>query len=133
MMHRRRSGLFPPPVLRASLDLLRFAVVMAVLPHPPQLPIDRLGDKFEHMLAFSVLTLLAALGWPAFPKRRIAERLSFLGALIELAQSIPELHRDCDIRDWIADTLAILVVLGSWRRSAARGHRLTVSLARPLH
>lgn len=96
---------------------------MAVLPHPPHLPIDRLGDKFEHMMAFSVLALLAALGWPSFPKRRIAERLSFLGALIELAQSIPELHRDCDIRDWIADTLAVLVVLGIV--AAVRGVRGT--------
>ncbi|MPT06782.1 MAG: hypothetical protein E2582_21515 [Delftia sp.] len=113
MMHRRRSGPFSPPVLRALFWICcAFAVVMAVLPHPPHLPVDRLGDKFEHMLAFSVLTLLAALGWPAFPKRRIAERLSFLGAPIELAQSIPELHRDCDIRDWIADTLAVVVVLG---------------------
>ena len=41
---------------------------------------------------------------------RIAERLSFLGALIEVTQSIPALHRDCDIRDWIADTVAIVVV-----------------------
>ena len=38
---------------------------------------------------------------------RIGERLSFLGALIEVLQAIPELHRDCDIRDWIADTAAI--------------------------
>jgi VanZ family protein len=87
------------------------AVVMAVLPKPPHLPIDRFGDKFEHMLAFSVLALLGALGWPAFSRWRVAWRLSLLGALIEMAQAIPVLHRDSDIRDWIADTLALGAVL----------------------
>lgn len=88
-----------------------FAVVMAVLPKAPHLPIDRFGDKFEHMLAFSVIAVLAALAYPKVRLSRIAERLSFLGALIEITQSIPWLHRDCDIRDWIADTIAIIVVL----------------------
>jgi len=94
---------------------LAFAVAMALLPHPPSLPIDRFGDKFEHMLAFGTLTLLADFAYPATPRLRIAERLSFLGAMIEVTQSIPALHRDCDIRDWIADTVAILVVTGLMR------------------
>ena len=89
---------------------LIFAVVMADLPKPPKLPIDSYGDKFEHILAFSALAALAALGFPAALRWRIAERLSFLGALIEVTQSIPALHRDCDIRDWIADTVAIVAV-----------------------
>jgi VanZ family protein len=88
-----------------------FAVTMAVLPHPPHTPADQFGDKFEHMLAFSTMSALAAAAYPRFPLVRIGERLSFLGALIEVVQSIPELHRDCDIRDWVADTLAITVVL----------------------
>ncbi len=95
------------------------AVTMAVLPHPPHLPIDRFGDKFEHSLAFATLTVLADFAFPAAPRLRIAERLSFLGALIEVTQSIPALHRDCDILDWIADTLAILAVTGLialWRK-----------------
>ena len=89
---------------------LTFAVVMADLPKPPKLMFDSYGDKFEHILAFSTLAALAALGFPATLRWRMAERLSFLGALIEVSQSIPALHRDCDIRDWIADTLAIVVV-----------------------
>ncbi|WP_174291935.1 hypothetical protein [Sphingomonas bacterium] len=88
------------------------AVVMALLPHPPALPIDGYGDKFEHMLAFSVIALLAAMSYREVPLTRIGERLSFLGALIEVGQSIPSLHRDCDIRDWFADTFAVVVVLG---------------------
>jgi VanZ family protein len=90
---------------------LVFTVVMALLPHPPKLAIDDFGDKFHHILAFATLALLASLAFPAARLTRIGERLSFLGALIEVLQSIPALHRDCDIRDWIADTIAIAVVL----------------------
>lgn len=91
---------------------LAFAVTMAVLPHPPHVVLDRWGDKFEHMIAFGTMTMLAAFAFPAMPRWRIAERLSFVGALIEVVQSVKWLHRDCDIRDWVADTIAILVVLG---------------------
>jgi VanZ family protein len=101
-----------PPARVLFVIALIFAVVMAALPQPPSLPTDRLGDKFEHMLAFSVLAALAAIGWPQASRWRVIERLSFLGAMIEVIQSIPALHRDCDIRDWIADTLAIVVVTG---------------------
>ena len=31
--------------------------------------------------------------------------------MIEVAQSIPALHRDCDILDWAADTGAVMVAL----------------------
>ena len=98
---------------------LAFAVTMALLPHPPALPIDSLGDKFEHSLAFATLTLLGTYAFPKMPRWHLAERLSFLGALIEVTQSIPALHRDCDILDWIADTLAIIVMtllIWLWRK-----------------
>jgi VanZ family protein len=99
---------------------LLFACTMAVVPVPPHLPIDSLGDKFEHSLAFAVLALLGAVAYRATPLPRLLERLSFLGAAIELFQSIPSLHRDCDIRDWVTDTIAAGVVLGLvwvWRRT----------------
>ncbi len=89
---------------------LLFSLTMAVLPQPPRLPIDSMGDKFAHMLAFAALTFFVGLGFPATNPWRLAERLSFAGALIEVIQSLPMLQRDCDIRDWIADTVAILVV-----------------------
>ena len=97
------------------------AVTMALLPQPPALPIDAFGDKFEHILAFAVLSVLAALAYPAEPLTRIAERLSFLGAMIEVLQSIPALHRDCDIRDWVADTIAIIVTLTIFHLCGAAG------------
>ena len=89
---------------------LVFAVTMALLPKPPHVPVDRFGDKAEHMLAFGTITLFAGLGFSRALLWRNAERLSFVGALIEVLQSIPALGRDCDIRDWIADTAMVLLV-----------------------
>lgn len=89
---------------------LVFAVTMALLPKPPKTPIDNFGDKFAHMLAFATLAGLGSLGFGAARRWRVAERLSFVGAMIEVLQSIPALNRDCDVRDWIADTVSILVV-----------------------
>jgi hypothetical protein len=122
-------------ICRVLLGLgILLAVVLALLPQPPHLPIDSLGDKFEHSLAFVVLSLLAAGGFPDARLTRIGERLSFLGAMIEVAQSIPVLHRDCDILDWATDTIAIIVTLlivaavraqRRGRGSQAAGDRLT--------
>lgn len=86
-----------------------FAVGMALMPHPVQ--IVEVGDKWQHMAAFGTLTLLSVLSFPHGSLLRIGERLSFLGAMIEVLQSIPALHRDCDIMDWVADTTIIIGVL----------------------
>jgi hypothetical protein len=59
---------------------LGVAVTMALLPKPPHLAIDSLGDKFEHSLAFVVLAALGASAYPRMPLVRLGERLSFLGA-----------------------------------------------------
>lgn len=87
---------------------LTVAIVFALLPNPPMVPAS---DKAQHMAAFGVLTMLSALAYPSTPLHRLGERLSFLGAMIEVAQSIPALHRDCDILDWVADTTVIIAVL----------------------
>ena len=105
---RDLTGLFKLLLLVAVV----VAVTMALLPKPPHLPIDRFGDKFQHMLAFATLAALASFAYPAAPGLKVLERLSFLGAMVEVLQSIPSLHRDCDIRDWIADTIAIALVVG---------------------
>jgi hypothetical protein len=107
-------SLFPArwvPWVRIAFWLaLIFAVTMALLPKPPEVMGD-VGDKYQHMLAFACLTVLASFGYPDARPLRIAERLSFVGALIEVLQSIPALQRDCQIMDWVADTGAILVTL----------------------
>lgn len=107
------------------LAALLFTLVMAWLPHPPSVP-GNPNDKIQHIAAFACLSLLGAMAFPAFPLARLGERLSFLGAIIEVVQAIPALHRDCDIRDWIADTLAVIValfVVGALRRSRTRRSR----------
>ena len=51
-------------------------------------------------------------------------QLSAFGALIEVLQMIQVLHRDADVRDWIADTAAIVVAtliaraFGRWLQPA---------------
>lgn len=101
--------LLSPRLLRPLFWLLLvFALVMAVLPKPPSLPIDQFGDKFEHMLAFASLAGVANLAWRHVPAWRIGLQLSAFGALIEVLQMIPSLHRDADPRDWVADSVAIL-------------------------
>lgn len=103
----------------AFVSALIFATVMALVPRPPELGAE-VGDKVRHMLAFGTLAILAAGGWPRAPLFRIGERLSFLGAMIEVAQSIPALRRDCNIWDWVADTgaiLAVLLVVWGWRNT----------------
>ena len=104
---------------------LAFALFMAWVPHPPPVPGNPV-DKVQHMLAFGTLTILACAGYPGADLLRTGERLSFVGALIEVVQAIPALHRDCDIRDWAADTLivaVVLVIVWVWRKRAARDPR----------
>jgi VanZ family protein len=83
---------------------------MAVLPRPPELPGDP-SDKILHVLAFSVLSLLAALAYPRTSLLRLGLLLSAFGALIEIVQTIPGLGRDGDWIDWVADTAALTAVL----------------------
>jgi VanZ family protein len=98
-----------------------FAFVMATLPKPPQLPGEP-SDKIQHILAFTVLAALAAAAYPRTSLLKIGLGLSAFGALIEIVQMIPILHRDAEFVDWIADTAAAAVVLllaGILRRRAA--------------
>jgi len=95
-----------------------FALVMAVLPHPPHVPWEP-GDKVEHVTAFVTLSFLGAWAYPRTPLLQLLVRLSLFGALIELAQAIPALGRDSDPLDWLADTVAAAVALAIvywWRR-----------------
>lgn len=99
-------------ILLRAVQLLFFATlvftfVSAVMPprHAPQLfP----WDKAEHFAAFYTLTLLAMA---AFPRRNflvLGVLLSAFGGLIELVQALPIVGRDCDVMDWITDTIAVM-------------------------
>jgi hypothetical protein len=99
-----------------------FAFVMAINPHPPHFPGEP-GDKVEHIAAFASLAALAAAAWPERNYAAIGLALSYFGAIIEIVQAIPALHRDCDIMDWAADTAALTLVLAAaylLRRAAFR-------------
>lgn len=97
-----------------------FAFVMAVLPHPPDIP-GNPNDKLQHITAFATLALLGSFAFPTTALLQMLLRLSLFGAFIELVQAIPVLHRDCDAMDWLADTLAValmLLIVGWLRRGA---------------
>jgi VanZ family protein len=98
-----------------------FAFVMAVIPHPPELPGEP-SDKIQHMAAFASLGLLSAWAYARTRLLLLLVGLSLYGAFIELVQAIPALHRDSDVKDWIADTVAcgiVLLVIALWRRRDA--------------
>lgn len=84
--------------------------LFAVLPSDvaPQLSES---DKVAHAVAFAVLSLLAirSFGHRSFWLLGIC--LSAFGAAIEIVQAIPWLHRDAELNDWVADSLAIAAVL----------------------
>lgn len=98
-----------------------FALVMALLPHPPAVP-GNPNDKLQHITAFATLAVLGSFAYPATALLQLLLRLSLFGALIELLQAIPALHRDSDPFDWLADTVAAavaLLVVWLWRRRRA--------------
>jgi VanZ family protein len=90
---------------------------MAVLPHPPHIP-GNPNDKLQHIAAFVTLSLLGSFAYPRTTLIRLLFRLSLFGAAIEVIQAIPVLHRDSDVWDWVADTVAVgvaLLIVRWWR------------------
>jgi len=124
---------FGTPVLKVSILLklarigffaaLVFTFYSAVIPAHLALQLAP-WDKAEHFIAFYGLTGLAVA---AFPQRNlfvIAALLSLFGALIEVVQGLPGVHRDRDFWDWVADTIAIISALAPmllvWWRGLVR-------------
>jgi hypothetical protein len=103
---------------------LIFTFYSAVI--PPQHALKLVPwDKAEHFIAFYALTGLAAAAFPRWHVLLIAVLLSAFGALIEIVQGLPIVHRDKDVWDWVADTLAIAAALAPmwlvwWRRLATQ-------------
>lgn len=87
-----------------------FALVMALLPHPPDVP-GNPSDKVQHMAAFATLGLLGTFAYARLRPLLLIAGLSLFGAMIEVLQAIPMLHRDSDPLDWLADTIACTVVV----------------------
>jgi VanZ family protein len=91
------------------------ALVMALVPHPPQLPGEP-SDKVKHIAAFLFLGALGSFAYPKRPPAYLAAGLSLFGAAIEILQLIPALHRDGDPVDWVADTVAAALAIFLLRR-----------------
>ena len=96
-----------------------FALVMALLPHPPHVPLEP-SDKIQHAIAFATLGLLGSFGYSRLSALKLIGGLSLYGALIEVLQAIPMLHRDSDPLDWLTDTVACGVVVLAVRSWASR-------------
>ena len=107
----------------AFLAALTFTCYSAVAPQARVLHLTP-WDKSTHFIAFYVLTGLAVAAFPRQNLFVVAALLSAFGALIEIVQGLPMVHRDKDFWDWVADTLAICAALApmllSWWRGQVR-------------
>ena len=91
------------------------ALVMALVPHPPELPGEP-SDKIQHIAAFLTLGALGSFAYPKTNPFHLGAALSIFGAVIEVLQLIPALHRDGDPLDWMADTAAVALIILLLRR-----------------
>lgn len=83
-------------------------LILALL--PPSVPEPTTGwDKSNHLLAFGVLTMLGARGWPGRPRRLLVGMIAY-GGLIELLQSMTG-YRDASWLDLVADACGIAIGL----------------------
>ncbi|MGN3973574.1 hypothetical protein [Tsuneonella sp. SYSU-LHT278] len=105
---------------RAFFVAAAFALVMALLPRPPELP-GGPGDKVQHILAFVTLGVLAAAGWRDRSVLILFVWLAAFGGVIEIAQTIPALNRHAQWSDWAADMAAAIVALAATRLILGRG------------
>jgi VanZ family protein len=97
-----------------------FALVMALIPRPPPVP-GHPSDKLLHVLAFATLGLLGTFAYPRFRALLLVAGLSLFGGIIEILQGTALIHRDRDVLDWVADTIACTVVIVILRWWQARG------------
>ena len=95
------------PRVRFGLYAAAVAVLLYLCLAPSDhLPTVNLWDKAEHGIAWAVL---AGAGLVLFPRRawRIVLFAVVFGAVIEVLQGLPAIHRDSDVRDWIADIVGV--------------------------
>ena len=110
---RVRCGPFPKSeaALLRYLQLLFWSAVALTLFFTLRPIVVRVpsSDKTQHLITFGILALLAASAYPRARLIALAAALSGFGGMIEVIQ--PWFGRSDDIRDWIADTLGILLAM----------------------
>lgn len=94
-----------------ALFWLAIAATLYFTLRPPTVIVP-FSDKAQHAATFGGLIVLGMLAYPRISLLRIVVALSALGALIEIIQ--PYFGRDRDLKDWIADTAGILLVLAAF-------------------
>jgi VanZ family protein len=118
--HRRPEVLSraSPRLRLVALRLVQLAFVASVVisftvsvTPGPEAPRGLPWDKANHFGAFFVMMGLGAAARPGKNPWLMALGLWLFGGLIEVVQSMPVVHRDGDVMDWLADTLGILAVL----------------------
>jgi hypothetical protein len=106
---------------RVVISVARFAFVLAcaftlvcALTPPEAHPLQMLPwEKANHLLAFFVLSILAAVAAPRTRLLVLGALLVALGGAIELLQGLPIVHRDPAIGDVGIDAIAIAVALAT--------------------
>jgi hypothetical protein len=117
----------------AFFAALIFTFYSAVIPPAHALRLTP-WDKATHFIAFYTLTGLAVAAFPKLNLAVIAAMLSGFGALIEIVQGLPSVHRDRDFWDWVADSIAIACALGPmllywWRERVSSAQKYTETKA----
>lgn len=105
----------------AALVAGSISAVMPAADTPHVLP----WDKAEHFVGFYILAALGAFAFPRLKAVWLAAGLIALGGAIEIVQGLPMVGRDSDVKDWIADTIAVACALGPliiarWRDTFGR-------------
>jgi VanZ family protein len=111
---------WPAPLRGWSYAAAVAVLLYLCLAPATELPKQPMWDKGEHSISWFVLAALGLAFWPERPGRITAFALAF-GALIEVLQALMPLGRDGDWRDWVADSVGVLVALLVW--AAVRGFR----------
>ncbi|MDZ4113712.1 MAG: hypothetical protein U1E18_29535 [Brevundimonas sp.] len=114
--NERAAGLFRTAALAC-------AIVLAWLAFRPATGVEQglPWDKANHALAFVVLTVLTGRGWPDLSRGLLIVIMLAAGVGIELVQGLPQIGRDADVWDVVADGVGIaagLVLLAVLRRGA---------------
>lgn len=129
---RRANHPGPEPRNEPGLRLFRtatltWAIIIAWLAFRPSTGLEGglPWDKANHAVAFVVLTLLAGRGWPGLSRTALVLVMLAAGAGIELVQGLPQIGRDADVWDVVADAVGIAAGLAglAWLRRRSSGPR----------
>jgi len=122
-MFHRSGPLYPRLILAVTMA---GTFIAAVLP-AAEAPMISPSDKINHMIAFVVLTILAAWAYPRAHLFLLIAAMAAVGGAVELVQAIPFIGRDAEWADWRADVLAAgvtLIVVAVGRAARRAGARL---------